>query len=98
MSEVKFIPKCKDAFAIEENGVRVAEMIVSINGNTMQVYHTEVNPGQKGKGLGAKLVDGMANYARQHNLKVAPHCPFVQARFKDTPEKYADLAVESTSS
>ena len=92
---VQFIPKCKDAFVIEENGERVAEIIVSIENSQMLVFHTGVNPLQKGKSLGTKLVEGMADYARQHQLQVEPHCPFVKAQFKDNPDKFGDLAVKA---
>jgi predicted GNAT family acetyltransferase len=39
----------KGAFFIEEDGKRIAEMVISISGNNLTVYHTEVSESLKGK-------------------------------------------------
>lgn len=93
MSEIKFIETNKDesAFAIEENGERIAEMVVGISGKEMSVYHTEVKEKLEGQGIGKKLIEAMSDYARKHELKVIPLCPYVHAQFKRHPEEYADI-------
>lgn len=95
MNEVSFVPNDKAAFTIEENGNRVAEMIVGITDKKMSVYHTEVASELEGKGFGTRLVEGMADYARKNKLKVDPICPFVKAKFQDFPDKYDDIWVKS---
>lgn len=90
-----FIPNDKGAFIIEENGERVAEMIVGITGKDMSVYHTEVIDRLEGKGIGKKLIDVMVDYANKNHLKVQPICPFVKTMFKRNPEKYAEIWQES---
>lgn len=91
MKDVKFNPNEKGVFYLEENGERIAEMIVGVSGNEMSVYHTEVIDKYKGKGLGTKLIDAMTDHARLNNFLVIPHCPFVKAHFRKFPEAYSDI-------
>jgi len=91
MSEIKYLPKDKDAFAYEENGERLAEMIVSVSGKEMSVYHTEVDQRLEGRGVGKKLIDAMSDYAREHQLSVTAYCPFVKSQFQKYPDKYSDI-------
>lgn len=91
MNDVKYVPNDKDVFVIEENGKRIAEMIVSISGNEMSVYHTEVEKELEGQGIGKKLVDAMVSHARSKKLFVIPYCPFVKAHFRRKEEEYADI-------
>ena len=76
---------------LDEGSRQVAEMIISVAGSDMTVYHTEVSPGFEGKGLAKKLFDAMVDYARQHSLKVISLCPFASAMFKRHPNEYADI-------
>ncbi len=93
MNEVQYISgdNGESAFVLEENGERIAEMVVGISGNEMSVYHTEVADKLEGQGIGKKLIDVMAEYARTHKLKVIPLCPYVHAQFKRHPEQFADV-------
>lgn len=81
----------KGAFVIDENGERLAEMVLGINKDNLIVYHTEVSEKLKGQGIGMKLLDHMVTYARENKLKVVALCPFVNAQFKRHPDKYADV-------
>ena len=79
------------SFYIEEGNERIAEMVVSISGNNLTVYHTEVFPKGEGKGLGKELLEAMVDHARKNGLKVIALCPFVHAQFKRHPDMYADV-------
>ena len=81
----------KGFFEIEENGKRLGEMEVSVSGNRLTVYHTEVAPEAEGKGLAIKMLESMVAYAREQHLKVIPLCPYVHAQFKRNPDAYADI-------
>ena len=81
----------RGAFFMEENGNRVAEMVISIAGSNLTVYHTEVSEKLKGQGISTQLLTTMVEYARKNNLKVIPLCPYVSAQFKRHPEQYADV-------
>lgn len=83
--------KGRGAFFFEGDGKRLGEMIISISGEVLIVYHTEVEPEMEGKGIARKLLNAMVDHARVHQLKVLPHCPYVLSVFKKNPEKYKDI-------
>lgn len=89
--ELKFNDNGRADFVIDDGGERLAEMEISITGDNLTVYHTEVNDKLKGQGIGSKLLETMVAYAREHKLKVIPLCPFVYAQFKRHPERYEDI-------
>ena len=78
-------------FYIEENGKQVAAMTYIFAGDTKFIIdHTEVQPGNEGKGLGRKLVQAGVDYAREHDLKILPLCTYAKSVFDKTPE-YSDV-------
>lgn len=79
------------AFYIKEADEQVAEMSVSISGNELTAYHTEVSPKAEGKGLGKRLFVAMSDYARKNGLRVIPLCPFVHAQLKRRRQEFADI-------
>ena len=81
----------KGEFFIEENGERIAFMVVRIHGEILTAIHAEVSEKLSGKGLGGKLVAAMVDHASKNKLKVVPLCPFVRALFERHPERYADV-------
>lgn len=48
--------------------------------------HTKVPPAHEGKGIGSKLIRAGLQYARDHQLKVVPVCPFFAAYMKEHEE------------
>jgi predicted GNAT family acetyltransferase len=50
------------------------------------IDHTEVKPGNEGKGFGKKMVTKAVEYARGHNVKIIPLCPFAKSVFDKTLE------------
>lgn len=50
------------------------------------IDHTEVRPGNEGKGLGKNMVTAAVEMARANGLKILPLCPFAKAVFDKTPE------------
>jgi predicted GNAT family acetyltransferase len=81
----------KGAFVIEEAGERVAEMEIGIAGKNLTAYHTEVSEKLKGKGVAARLLSAMLDYAREHHLKVIALCPYVSIQFQRNQELYKDI-------
>lgn len=78
-------------FLIKENGEELGQMEVSVIGNQLTAFHTEVVPKAEGKGYAKKLLNEMVSYSRKNNLKVKALCPFVHAQFKRHPEQYGDI-------
>ncbi len=74
-------------FYIDIDRKRVAWMIFDFVGeDKMIIEHTEVNPGNEGKGLGKKLVTKAVEFARKKGIKIIPICPFAKKVFEKTPE------------
>lgn len=81
----------KGVFYLEENAKRIAELSYVFAGDTKFIIeHTEVKPGNEGKGLGKVLVQAAVDFARAHHYKILPLCPYVKAVF-DKTEAYADV-------
>jgi predicted GNAT family acetyltransferase len=78
-------------FLIKENGEELGQMEVSVIGNQLTAFHTEVVPKAKGKGYAKKFLNEMVSYSKKNNLKVKALCPFVHAQFKRHPEQYGDI-------
>ena len=89
--ELKLNEQKRGAFVIEEKDERLAEMVVAIIGERLVVYHTEVSEKLRGQGVAARLLEEMVTYARAHQLKVVPLCPYVHAQFKRHPDQYQDI-------
>lgn len=83
-------------FFIDQDGALAGEMVLSVAGEILTVYHTEVQSAFEGKGLAGQLLDAMVAYARSHHLKVRPLCPYVQAQFRRHPDQYKDIWLQDT--
>jgi predicted GNAT family acetyltransferase len=81
----------KGAFFIEQDGKRVAEMVISIAPGNLTVHHTEVDDKLQGQGISTELLEAMVAYAREHQLKVIPLCNYVSVQFKRHRTKYKDV-------
>ncbi len=56
----------------------------------MDVHHTWVDERYRGQGMAQQLFGAMIEYARQHQRRVIPTCPFVERMFEQHPQ-YADV-------
>jgi uncharacterized protein len=93
MEEVKLELENKNqgAFHVMEGDEQLGEMVISISGSYITVYHTKVSPKAEGKGYAKQMLNAMVDYARKNNLKIIPLCPYVHAQFKRHREEYADV-------
>ena len=72
----------KGAFYIEVEGKQEAIMTFVFAGeDKIIIDHTEVNPGNEGKGFGKKMVTKAVEFAREKGIKILPLCPFVKSFF-----------------
>ena len=77
----------KGAFYIEVEGKQEAMMTFVYAGeDKIIIDHTEVNPGNEGKGFGKKMVLKAVEFAREKGIKIVPMCPFAKSVFDKTPE------------
>jgi predicted GNAT family acetyltransferase len=80
----------KGIFFVEQDGNILAEMVYTMpSADKMIIEHTEVSDELRGQNIGYQLVHTGVEYARTHNLKIIPLCPFANSVFKKKPE-FAD--------
>lgn len=93
MTDIKLIDvgNEQNAFVIDEDGDRLAEMVIRVRDKTMIVYHTEVSPKMEGQGIAKQLLERMVEYAKENQLKVVPLCSYVHAQFKRHPDLYESV-------
>ncbi len=78
-------------FYLAVEGKTAAEMFVHFAGfNRLVIDHTEVLPGNNGKGYGQKLVASAVKYARENKMRIIPVCPYARSVFYKTNE-YNDV-------
>ncbi|AZI44591.1 N-acetyltransferase (plasmid) [Deinococcus psychrotolerans] len=61
-----------------------------VSGNTVNLYHTEVEDGHEGEGLGSQLAKHALDDVKAQGKQVIPSCPFIAAYIERHPE-YQDL-------
>ncbi|HZV69194.1 MAG TPA: GNAT family N-acetyltransferase [Saprospiraceae bacterium] len=72
-------------FEIDLDG-KFAIVPYDIKDDIIGLFHTEVPEEYGGKGLGTKLALYALNYAKDHNLKILPYCPFIAKYIKEHPQ------------
>ena len=78
-------------FYIDIDGNRAAWLIFDFAGeDKFIIEHTEVSDELKGQNVGFQLVKTAVEFARAHNIKIIPLCPFANSVFKRKPE-FADV-------
>ena len=81
----------KGAFFIGGDNELLAEMVYTMAGeDKLIIEHTEVSEELRGQNVGAQLVEKAVEYARLHQLKIIPVCPFANAVFKKRAD-YKDV-------
>ena len=73
------------------DGEKAGKMDISVIGEKLTVYHTEVDSVYEGKGFAKILLEKLVSYAKENDLKIVPLCPYVHAQFKRNPEMYGEI-------
>ena len=79
--------------------IRVDDRVVGlasyhVDGTTMTLPHTEVDPGVGGRGVGTALVAGVLDAARERWLTVLPYCSFIRHYIQQHPEQMDLVAAD----
>src|SRR3546814_13479760 len=61
-----------------------------LDGDAIDMHHTEVSDAYEGKGVGSRLAKGALDAVRERGLVVIPTCPFIK-RYIHRHEDYAYL-------
>jgi uncharacterized protein len=81
----------KGIFYVGSEGAFLAEMVYNASTpGKMIIEHTEVDESLAGKKIGKQLVATGVEYARNHQLKIIPLCPFAKAIF-DKVDEFKDV-------
>lgn len=81
----------KGRFYIEQDNQLIAELDFQVRDGVLDAYHTGVRPQFEGQGIAGRLFDEMVKYAREHDYKVLPTCPYILAKFRRNPDGFADV-------
>ena len=77
----------KGMFYVNNDEKILAEMVYTMpSHDKMIIEHTEVGEELKGQNVGYQLVKTAVEFARAHNIKIIPLCPFANSVFKRKPE------------
>ena len=80
-------------FEIRDDDLVIGLASYHVDGDTMTLPHTEIDPTVGGRGLGSALVAGVLTAARERGLTVLPYCSFVRHYIQQHPEEI-DLVAE----
>ena len=81
----------KGMFYINNDEKILAEMVYTMaSPKKMIIEHTEVGEELRGQNVGYELVKTAVEFARAHDIKIIPLCPFANSVFKRKPE-FADV-------
>jgi predicted GNAT family acetyltransferase len=91
-AEVEDVPQ-RSRYEISIGARRVGRLDYDLDGATMTLPHTEIDPAYGGRGLGGVLVRRALDDMRARDLRIRPRCSFVGHFIEQHPE-YADLVQE----
>ncbi|CAL65402.1 GNAT family N-acetyltransferase [Christiangramia forsetii] len=78
-------------FYIENEKGLIAELTYNKNENgVLTIDHTEVKREMENQGIGSRLIKESVEFARKHDLKIDPLCPFAEVQF-DQHKSYEDV-------
>lgn len=81
----------KGIFFAGQDGAILAELVYTkTTAEKMIIEHTEVDESLSGQGVGLQLVHTAVDYARTHNMKIIPLCPFAKSVF-DKKAEFRDV-------
>ena len=92
MEKVVDVPE-RSRFELHVGGRRVGVLDYNVEGGSVTLPHTEVDPACGGRGLGQALVQGALDAFRERGVTVRPVCSFVRHYIDKHPE-YHDLVVK----
>jgi predicted GNAT family acetyltransferase len=76
----------RSRFEIEQEG-QIGYLEFDVDGHGwMTIWHTEVAPGLRGKGIGLELVTTAFRYAKENGQRVDVICPLAKHVVEEHPE------------
>ncbi|MBU2921266.1 N-acetyltransferase [Winogradskyella psychrotolerans] len=78
-------------FYLLDNEKEIGEIAYAyVNEGLIDINHTEIDPNYRGQNLGHKLIEAVADFARENKLQATASCPYVAKVFGKTTQ-YDDI-------
>ncbi len=89
----------RDSPEDERYEIRVDEHLAGfaqyrMNDDRITIFHAEIDPDFRGRGLGDALAHDALEDVRRRGLVLVPRCPFIASYVRRHPSEYLDLVVE----
>ena len=95
--DISVIHNAEDArYEARLDGMLAGYVAYRVDGSTIVMTHTEVDPAREGQGIGSTLVSSALDDVRGRGLRVRPLCSFVRGYIERHPA-YQDLVVAGRS-
>ena len=78
-------------FGVEDNKVMAEVTYYFTNDNEIVIDHTFVDPSLRGQGVAGKMMEVVAQYLRDNNMKASATCSYANAWLKKHKESYSDI-------
>jgi uncharacterized protein len=79
-------------FFVEVPGGTAELTFEVVDPHTLDLQHTRVPEAAAGQGVGGKLAEAAFEWARAHDTRLIPSCPFVREWLERHPERKDQLA------
>ena len=86
----------KHRYEADDDGKLVGYCEYNLLSDSIMFTHTEVLPGNEGKGVGSFIAKGVLADARERGLFVIPACHFIAGYIRKHREQYIDLVKPQT--
>jgi hypothetical protein len=80
-------------YEVSSDGKLAGFALYQLHGDTITMYHTEIDPAFEGEGLGSELAREALGDIRSRGLMVEPLCPFIAAFIRQHQAECLDLVV-----
>ncbi|WDC83439.1 GNAT family N-acetyltransferase [Caloramator sp. mosi_1] len=79
-------------YSVDEKGELMAETTFVLKDNgEVDIDHTYVNPVLRGQGVASKMMEVVAEYLREKDLKATASCSYANSWLQKHKEQYADI-------
>lgn len=80
--------------AVTDDGKHMGEIAYSPCEGRIAATHTRVDDAYRGQGVAQALLDRLAEYAIEKNMKIEPICSYVTSAFERYPQRYEKVIPE----